>query len=61
MQSQVEQCAHAEVNGQLFSDLIPEYTAFILQEVTKFPDPACPCMKQEYLKQAEQIFVDGVS
>lgn len=53
MQSQVEQCAHAEVNGQLLSDLIPKYMASILQGMIKLPDPVCPCMKQEYLKQVE--------
>lgn len=61
MQSQVEQCTDAEVNGQLFSDLIPKYIAFTLQGVIKPADPVCPCMKQEYLKQVEQIFLDEVS
>lgn len=47
--------------GQLFSNLIPKYMAFILQGVIKLPDPVCPCMKREYLKQVEQIFADEVS
>lgn len=61
MQSQVEQSADAELNGQLFSDFIPKYMAFIPQGVIKPPDPVCPCMKQQFLKQVEQIFVDEVS
>lgn len=61
MQSQVEQWADAEVNGQLFSELIPKYMAFTLQEVIKLPEPVCPCIKQEYLKKVEQIFVNEVS
>jgi len=51
MQPHVEQCADAEENGQLFSDHVPKYTAFILHGLFKLSDPVCPCMKQQYLKE----------
>lgn len=47
----VEQCVDAEENGQLFSDHVPKYMAFILQGVIKLSDLVCPCMKQQYLKE----------
>lgn len=35
VQPHVERCADAEENGQLFSDRVPKYIAFILQGVIK--------------------------